>query len=164
MKLEFSGQIFEKYSNTKFHDNPSSGSRVVSRGLTETKEPNSRFSQFWRTRPWKFLAMTFFQCERTCSVPVFTARTNTRKVFVCIRNWKLQKLASYLLHACPSVYIRNHISVQVDDEKFYSNLWLLPKFSSNRATIRDTKTCSCYTRWIRFISRLSIAYHEHAPS
>jgi hypothetical protein len=29
MKLEFSQQIFEKYSNIKLHDNPSSGSRVV---------------------------------------------------------------------------------------------------------------------------------------
>jgi hypothetical protein len=29
MKLEFSRQIFEKYSNTKFYENPSSGSRVV---------------------------------------------------------------------------------------------------------------------------------------
>ena len=29
MKLEFSCQIFEKYSNVKFHENPSSGSRVV---------------------------------------------------------------------------------------------------------------------------------------
>ena len=29
MKLEFSGQIFEKYSNTKFHENPSSGSQDV---------------------------------------------------------------------------------------------------------------------------------------
>jgi hypothetical protein len=26
MKLEFSRQIFEKYSNMKFHENPSSGS------------------------------------------------------------------------------------------------------------------------------------------
>jgi len=29
MKLDFCGQIFEKYSNTKFHENPSSGSQVV---------------------------------------------------------------------------------------------------------------------------------------
>jgi len=29
MKLEFSLQIFEKFSNIKFHGNPSSGSRVV---------------------------------------------------------------------------------------------------------------------------------------
>ena len=29
MKLDFSGQIFKKYSNTIFHENPSSGSQVV---------------------------------------------------------------------------------------------------------------------------------------
>ena len=29
MKLEFSEQIFEKYSNVKFHENPSCGSRVL---------------------------------------------------------------------------------------------------------------------------------------
>jgi hypothetical protein len=28
LKPEFSQQIFEKYSNIKFHENPSSGSRV----------------------------------------------------------------------------------------------------------------------------------------
>jgi hypothetical protein len=35
MKLEFSGQIFENYSNIKFHENPSSGSRVVPCGRTD---------------------------------------------------------------------------------------------------------------------------------
>jgi hypothetical protein len=35
MKIEFSRQIFEKYSNTKFHENLSSGSRVVSCGRTD---------------------------------------------------------------------------------------------------------------------------------
>jgi len=29
MNLEFSGQVFEKRSNIKFHDNSSSGSRVI---------------------------------------------------------------------------------------------------------------------------------------
>jgi hypothetical protein len=29
MKPEFSGKIFEKYSNTKFNENPSSGSHDV---------------------------------------------------------------------------------------------------------------------------------------
>ena len=29
MKLEYSGQVFEEYLNMKFHENPSSGSRVV---------------------------------------------------------------------------------------------------------------------------------------
>ena len=47
MKLEFYGQIFEKYSNTKFHENPSSGSRVVPSGWTDRHdEANSRFPQF----------------------------------------------------------------------------------------------------------------------
>jgi len=36
MKPGFSGQIFEKYSHFKFHESPSSGSRVVSCRLTET--------------------------------------------------------------------------------------------------------------------------------
>ena len=35
MKLEFSGQVFEKYLNIKFHENPSSGSRVVPCGQTD---------------------------------------------------------------------------------------------------------------------------------
>jgi tRNA U38,U39,U40 pseudouridine synthase TruA len=35
MKLEFSRQILGKYSNIKFHENPSSGSRVVPCGRTD---------------------------------------------------------------------------------------------------------------------------------
>jgi len=34
MKIEFI-EIFEKYSSIKFHENPSSGSRVVAYGQTE---------------------------------------------------------------------------------------------------------------------------------
>jgi len=32
--LEFSGQIFEKYSNTKLHENPFNGAQVVPCGHT----------------------------------------------------------------------------------------------------------------------------------
>ena len=50
MKLELSRHIFEKVSNIKFHQNPSSGNRVVPRGPTDGQEDgheaNSRFSQF----------------------------------------------------------------------------------------------------------------------
>jgi hypothetical protein len=42
MKFELSRQIFEKVSNIKFHQNPSSGSQVVP---DEHDETNSRFSQ-----------------------------------------------------------------------------------------------------------------------
>ena len=42
-----SREIFEKYSNTKFHENPPSGSRLVRCGRTDRHdEANSRFSQF----------------------------------------------------------------------------------------------------------------------
>ena len=37
MKLEFFRQIFEKYSNTKFHKNPSGESRVVACGRTDVE-------------------------------------------------------------------------------------------------------------------------------
>jgi hypothetical protein len=35
MKLEFSGEIFEEYSNIKFYEDPSSGSLVVPYGQTD---------------------------------------------------------------------------------------------------------------------------------
>jgi hypothetical protein len=35
MKLEFSQQIFEKYSNINFHENPPSDSRVFPNGQTD---------------------------------------------------------------------------------------------------------------------------------
>jgi len=46
IKLEFSRQIFEKYSNVKISLNPSSGSRVSPRGRADIHEDNCRFSQF----------------------------------------------------------------------------------------------------------------------
>jgi hypothetical protein len=51
MKLESSRHIFEKHSNLKFHENPSSGNRVVLCGRTDTKtdgqnEANNRFTKF----------------------------------------------------------------------------------------------------------------------
>jgi len=46
MKLEFSPQIFEKYSDISLQKNPSTGSRVVPCGQTDRHEPNSRFAQF----------------------------------------------------------------------------------------------------------------------
>jgi len=47
MKLEFSKQIFETSTNIKFHENPSSGSRVVPCGRADRHGvANNRFSQF----------------------------------------------------------------------------------------------------------------------
>jgi hypothetical protein len=50
MKLEFSEQIAEKHSNIKFHENPSSTSRVVPCGRTDRRDKaNRRFSQICET-------------------------------------------------------------------------------------------------------------------
>jgi hypothetical protein len=51
MKLEISGQIFEKYPNINFNENPSSESRVVPCGQTDGRtyeydEANDRFRNF----------------------------------------------------------------------------------------------------------------------
>ena len=42
-KIEFTPNIFAKYSNIKFHENPSSGSRDVSCGQTDSYVENSNF-------------------------------------------------------------------------------------------------------------------------
>jgi hypothetical protein len=51
MKLEFSGQILEKYSSIKFHENPLSASHACSMrtyGQTDRyDEADSRFTQFF---------------------------------------------------------------------------------------------------------------------
>jgi len=44
MKVVLSSEIFEKYSNIKFHDNPSNASRVAPFGQTDGRTANSRFS------------------------------------------------------------------------------------------------------------------------
>ena len=47
IRIEFSRLVFEKYSNMKFHENPSSGGRVIPCGQKDRHgEPNSLFSQF----------------------------------------------------------------------------------------------------------------------
>ena len=49
MKLEFSRQIFEKYSSIKFYENPSSGRRVVTCGRTDRQKQIVAF-EILRTR------------------------------------------------------------------------------------------------------------------
>jgi len=46
MKLELSLQIFEKYSNIKFHENLSNGSQVVACGRTDRHDKAN--SHFWK--------------------------------------------------------------------------------------------------------------------
>jgi len=48
MKLEFSRQILDKFSNIKFYENPSSGSRVVPCGRTDMSKLTVAFRNFVR--------------------------------------------------------------------------------------------------------------------
>jgi len=48
MKFEFTRQIFEKYSNIKFHENASSGSRVVT--CRRTGRQTDRHTYGWTDR------------------------------------------------------------------------------------------------------------------
>ena len=58
MKLEFSRQIFEKFSNIKFNENPSSGSRVFSNedGQTYMTKLTVAFRNFGNAHKKKDLA------------------------------------------------------------------------------------------------------------
>jgi hypothetical protein len=47
MELEFSQRTLEKYSNMKFHENPSSGSRVVPHGQTDMTSNNELYITFY---------------------------------------------------------------------------------------------------------------------
>jgi len=57
MKREFSRQIFEKYTNIEFQENPSSANRVVPCGRTDRHdEAKSSLSQFCE-RAYKTLSI-----------------------------------------------------------------------------------------------------------
>ena len=58
MKLEFSGRNFEKSSNIKFHENPSSGRRVVPCGRTDIMKLIVAFSNYAKA-PKKGFPLTF---------------------------------------------------------------------------------------------------------
>jgi hypothetical protein len=46
MKHQFSQQIYEESLNIKFHENPYSGSRIISRGQTDMPNPIVAFRNF----------------------------------------------------------------------------------------------------------------------
>jgi hypothetical protein len=51
MKLELSGQIFERILNINFHQNPSSGSRIVPCGRTDFTKLIVAFRDFANVPP-----------------------------------------------------------------------------------------------------------------
>jgi hypothetical protein len=93
MKLEFSLQTFEKYSNIKFNGIPSSGSRVVSCGRTDRQtdrhdEANRCFSQFCECAykyPKHYLILTVMKQKSTKGTLLTTnLMVNSCVLFGCI--------------------------------------------------------------------------------
>jgi len=75
IKLEFSGQIFEKYSNNNFNENPSSGGQVVPCARTERRkdrhdEANSCFF------------LQFYDRDRRCVALYFTCTLRPHSVVI----------------------------------------------------------------------------------
>jgi hypothetical protein len=55
MKLEYSGEIFRKNCNIKFHENPSNESRVVPCGRTDMTGLIVAFRKFAKAPKWTLL-------------------------------------------------------------------------------------------------------------
>jgi hypothetical protein len=81
MKLEFSRQIFGKYSNITFHENLSSGSRVVSCGRTDGQTDVTKltldFSQFCELTQSAFF--THRDSSRTAQETQFVSIIDTKR-------------------------------------------------------------------------------------
>ena len=68
----------KKSSNIKFHQNPSSGSRVVPRGLTDTTKLISLFANF-RTRLKNVFTCSVYTKQTPLNAPLVTAMKSRRK-------------------------------------------------------------------------------------
>jgi hypothetical protein len=107
MKLEFSRQIFEKSSPIKFHENTSSGSRVVPCGRTDVRtyvhdEANSRFSQFWEKimiLQWNKWTVFNVAVARNLIFVIFSFKER-EYFFVAVNIWPWRAVCDkYLLHS-----------------------------------------------------------------
>ena len=74
MILEFSRKILEKYSNIKFNENPSSGSRDVPYGQTDRHdEANSRFSQVCERAQNLLIPLPGFRQFKECTSHIISS-------------------------------------------------------------------------------------------
>jgi len=97
MKLTFSRQILEKYSNIKFHENMSSRSRIVSCGQTDMTKLMVAFRNFANApKNWhkfvKYLEYLFIDSHLQISIPCPTQTSfwqHLVKTKVCL--WRIQQ-------------------------------------------------------------------------
>ena len=79
MKLEFSRQSFEKYLNIKFHENQSSGIRVVPCGRTDRHdEADSCFSQYCEHTKQNLISIPTLKLTTMQEVRVYFLQVSTK--------------------------------------------------------------------------------------
>jgi len=93
MKLKFSRQIFEKYTNIKFQENLSSANRVVPCGQTDGyDEANSSLSQFCERALKKRSPSPFlFSKDKEYNYmdkPIFAPSGELSVALICSESWK----------------------------------------------------------------------------
>ena len=138
MKLEFSRQIFEKSSNIKFYENPSSGSRVVPWWQTDgwigiTKlivtlrnSANAPRNQKWISKYTRALSISLICLEFTWfqSRYVFyvnSANTNSKYLHLSVFSLKLSVLC-YLCSNINSSHLMNWKSRSTNTSKRHNCL------------------------------------------
>jgi hypothetical protein len=101
IKLAFSRHIFEKFSNIKFHENPSSRSRVVPCGHTEGPTDTTKltvafcnFANARKTRDACFLDVRGTTMVRKCTARSGDEHTELQSRFNALRN--IRKKDKYL--------------------------------------------------------------------
>ena len=99
MKLESSRQIFEEYLNIKFHENSSSGSRVVPCGRTDMTKLTVAFRDFANAAnisPQYEMLIQIIRCFYSCYIHT-GGRTNGQD----ISNWyKFATFTCERVNAC----------------------------------------------------------------
>ena len=99
MKLEFSWQISEKYSNTKFHQNSCSGSRDVPCRRTDRHDKaNSRFSHICE-RTWKCKSIVRF-LTTDCVAESFISLLQPKRTFLLCRDFSKFQIRCHGYHRC----------------------------------------------------------------
>ena len=95
VKRELSRQVFEKCTNMKFHENPSSGSRIVQFGRTDV-QPNCSMRTDGRTADITSLIVAF---RNFANAPKIKTHSRHSAVAVMTRLWAGQFGLQFLAQA-----------------------------------------------------------------
>jgi hypothetical protein len=130
MKLQFSRHVFEKYANIKFHENPSSRSRVVPCGWTDSRtdmtKPIVSFRNFANASKNVIITKILYYSYNICSFFGAFSYTlqnvyynNTVFTPICVKQLQGQceNLVTFDCSGGHPVYFSNSIHSKVSESK-----------------------------------------------